>query len=274
MRWSIPLALAVTFAAVGTVSAQTRGELRLNPEWPEDFQQARSEPIRLLPGPPVAEDRSHAPLVPGSSTAGTQHAFELVLENPDGSLGPAGDLDLDPSRPIVLDVYAGAGPSDDDGPAATPVDDGSGAAPSLTIEAQVHVGDRTTARQNLTATIVSTPTEDDVTRYRFTFDVTQELLRAGSGLSVDLSVHQVDRGDQRATQPQWRIHTDTDHPTGLTVPLSVTTPADGDRTSFAIEEASAGSREPVQTGAYGALVAAIAAAGWATRRGYRQLRED
>lgn len=273
MRLVLLVGLAVTIALVPTVSSAPSDEMTLVPEWPEDFQQARSEPIRLLPGPPLREEASRAPLVPGSTTAGTSHSFDLVLENPDGSTGPAGDLALDPSRATVLDVYVSAGPTDDGLPADTPLEDGPGVAPSLTLEARLTVDGTTTPTQQLTQTVVATPEADTVARYRFTFDHGQQTLPAGGGLSVDLSVHQVNRSGEQVTQPQWRIHTDTSHPTGLTVPLAADQSSAGAGASLSLQGADEMPRETVRTGAYAALAAALLAAGWATVRGYRELRE-
>lgn len=275
MRLALALAgLALLFAFAPGASAAPSEDLHLVPEWPDSFQQARSEPIRLLPGPALVEERSHAPLLPGSKTGGTSHSFALVLENPDGSTGPAGDLPLDPQRPIVLDVYVSAGPSDDDLPTDTPIGDGPGLAPELTVDAQVEIADQTTDAQRLTATILTLPTDDEVAHYRLTFDLERDELPAGAGLAVDLSVYQIEEGEQQVTQPQWRIHTGTQHPTGLTVPLDPAPAGSDSGSSLTLQRASDASTDRVRQGAYGTLIAALAAAGWAARRGYRQLREE
>lgn len=273
MRVAVALAgLAVLIALAP--GAQAQEDLRLVPDWPDSMDEARSQPIRLLPGPPMRAEASHAPAAPGSSTAGTAHAFHLTLENPDGSKGPAGAIALDPARPIVLDVYLSAGPSDDDVPEDTATHPGPGLAPRLTVEATLAIANETIGPANATATLVSAPTEDTVTRYRLTFEPDTARLDAGAGLDVDLSIYQAESAGERVTQPQWRIHTGNQHPTGLSLPLDPVQPWQDEGVSLSLQGTDEVDRDSVRTGAYGALVAAVAAAGWATRRGYRELRED
>lgn len=274
MRLAIVLAgLAVTIGLAPTAGAYQPDELTLIPEWPESFQQARSEPIRLLPGPPLEEEASHGPLVPGATTAGSSHSFRFDLENPDGSTGPAGDLGLDASEPIVLAIYLSAGPTAGPLPVEAPIDTGTGVAPSLTVEASLTIAGEELGPQRATETLVSTPLEDNVTRYRFTYDTDRERLPAGAGLSVDLSIYQVNRSGEIFTQPAWRIHTGSQNPSGLTVDLAPLPDDEASDEPLSLQGTEDVSRETIRTGAYAALVAALAAAGWAARRGYRELRE-
>jgi hypothetical protein len=226
-----------------------------------------------LPGPPIEENASHAPIVPGSTATGTAHRFQLELQNPDGSTGPAGDLRLDPSRPVVVDLYLSAGPSGQPLPDPAWAGPGPGAAPSLTVEASLEIADRAVGPQRVTETLVSAPGQDPITRHRLTFPLEQGTLPAGAGLGLDLEVYQVEEGDQQATQPQWRIHTGSQHPSGLTVPMDASSPSRSG-VDLSLQQTDEASREQVRTGAWASLVGAFVAAGWATRRGYRELRDD
>lgn len=270
MRAQAPLAAVLLLLAASPAVSAAEGSLQLVPEWPDSFGEARREPIRLLPGPPLAERQVHTALEPGSRSAGTSHTFHWQLQNPDGSSGPVGDLSLAADEPVVVDVYLSAGP-----PQVAPGPDLSdaqaGAAPQLTVEAALTIAGETHEPKQGSHTIVTTPGSDDVERYRFTFDPATERLGAGEGLAVDLSIHQVEAGGDRFTQPLWRIHTGTQHPSGLTLPLEPT--ADGDEGHFQLQDTGDISQQSVRQGAYAALAASVLAIAWAARRGYRELRE-
>lgn len=197
--------------------AAGHGELHLVPEWPTSFQEAREEPIRLLPGPPI-EEHQRGPLVPGSSTADTEHAFRWTLENPNGTTGPYGDLALDPGEPVVVDVYLSADAAPEPAPKPAPADD-TGIAPNLTVEVEVTVAGTTIGPAEETRTLVSSPAHEDVTRYRFSFDHGLPVLPAGAGLSADVSIQQAERAGETLTLPTWNVHVSPEHPTGLSLGL-------------------------------------------------------
>jgi hypothetical protein len=273
MRLAIALAgLALGLALVPAAGASTGDTMRLVPDWPDSFQEARSEPIHLLPGPPIQEQARHTALTPGSSTAETRHTFTWQLVNPDGSPGPAGDLPLAPGQPVVLDVYLSVG-----GPSAAPAtqlpeDVQAGLAPSLTVEANLTFAGQSLEPERLTETLVNTPLGEQVYRYRFTFDVRQDELAAGEGMSLELSVHQTREAGEQATQPGWRIHTGAAHPSG--VQLSLDPVDDPSPAPLDLQRADEAEAEELRKGAYGALAASALAGGWALRRGYRELRGD
>lgn len=272
MRVTIALAgLTLALAMVPAASAAGPDTLTLVPDWPASFDEARREPIRLLPGPPLADRAVHAATEPGSRTAGTSHTFHWTLQTPDGSPGPAGPLDLAAGEPVTVDVHLSAGP-----PSLTPASDlpagpEAGLAPTVTVEAAVTIAGETSAPQPVTHTLVNTPAGQDVQRYRFAFDVAADSLDPGEELSLDLAVHQLDTGEDQATQPAWRIHTGAQHPSQLTLVLD---PVDEGSTGLSLQGVSGdASQESVRQGAYAALAASVLAAGWAARRGYRQLGE-
>lgn len=275
MRASFLLAgVVLCLALVPTASAAE--ELRLVPEWPESFQDARSERIRLLPGPPIEEQARHGPLVPGASSTGTSHSFQWYLENPDGSPGPAGDLELAEAQPILVDVYLSAGAASGPLGSGLPADPPAGAAPNVTVEATLEIGEATYGPERTTHTLVSTPLEevgDNVTRYELVFEPEESTVPAGAGLGLDVAVYQANASGERATQPLWRIHTGSQHPTGLSLPLDDTEESSGSPLSLQAADDEA-STETVQAGAYATLVASLTAAAWAARRGYRELRES
>lgn len=273
MRATVLLVATVTvLAGLPTVAASDA--LQLVPEWPASFDEARREPIRLLPGPPIEDRAVHAATEPGARTAGTSHTFHWELQTPDGSPGPAGPLDLATDQPVTVDAYLSAGPPSVQAGTQVPATAEAGLAPAITVEAALTIADETHEPRRATHTLVNTPTEDDVQRYRFTFDITTERLAPGDELAVDLAVHQIDAGDDRATQPAWRIHTGAQHPTQLTLGLDRGQDANAALGLQGTDETGEdASPDTVRQGAYAALAASVLAAGWAARRGYRQLHE-
>lgn len=271
MRVQAPLALAVLLLALSPAASAAQGSLQLVPDWPDSFGEARREPIRLLPGPPLAEEATHTAAEPGSRNAGTSHTFHWQLQNPDGSPGPAGPLPLADGEPVLVDVYLSAGPPQQ-GPGPDLADAEAGLAPLLSVEAALTIAGETHEPQEATHTVVNTPGDGDVQRYRFAFDVAAERLEAGEGLDVDLSVHQLEPRDETLTQPSWRIHTGANHPSGVQIPLD---PApDGGGTALELQQVGDPSQQSIRQGAYAALAASALAIAWAARRGYRELRGD
>lgn len=265
--------LVVTLAVLaGLPTVAASGSLQLVPDWPASFDEARREPIRLLPGPPLEERAVHAATEPGSHAAGTSHTFHWALVTPDGSPGPAGPLDLAPGEPVTVDVHLSAGPPSLPAASELPVSPEAGLAPAVTVEAALTIAEETLEPQRITHTLLNTPSGDDVQRYRFTFDVPTDALDPGEQLAVDLAVHQLDAGEENATQPAWRIHTGAQHPSQLTLVLD---PVEDEGGALSLQNtAGDASRESVRQGAYAALAASVLAAGWAVRRGYRELRQD
>lgn len=271
MRATVLLVALVTLLAVCPTGAADGDTLRLVPEWPASFEEARREPMRLMPGPPLAEEATHTAPMPGTSEAG-QHSFTWTLENPDGTRGPAGSLPLAADEPVRLDVYVSAGPPDPQPAAQPPAGTDAGLAPSLTVEANLTMAGRTLEAEPVTHTIVNPPGEEHVQRYGFSVDHDLAKLEPGDGLRVEVTVHQVDEAQAQATQPAWRIHTGSQHPTGLDLPLE---PGETDpETALGLQTVDQpATPDRVRQGAYAALAASVLAAGWAIRRGYRQLRE-
>lgn len=271
MRVQAPLALAVLLLALSPAASAAEDSLQLVPDWPSSFGEARREPIRLLPGPPLAEEATHTAAEPGSRNAGTSHAFHWQLQNPDSSPGPAGPLPLADGEPVLVDVYLSAGPPRQD-PGPDPTVAEAGLAPQISVEAALTIAGETHEPQEATHTIVNTPADEHVQRYRFAFDIATERLDAGEGLAVDLSVHQLEPGDETLTQPLWRIHTGANHPSGVQLPLNPS--PDGDGEPLQLQQIGDPSRQSIRQGAYVALAASVLAIAWAARRGYRELRGD
>jgi hypothetical protein len=269
MRLAIALTGLVLLVGLSPAAgAAGHDTLQLVPDWPDSFDQARREPIPLLPGPPVRERVTHAALEPGSRTAGTSHTFHWSLQNPDGTIGPAGPLFVDTSRQAVLEVHLSAGPPEAPGQEkALPTD--AGAAPHLTVDPAVTVAGETLDPEPVTKTLVNPPGGDRVHRYAWQLGLETTKIPQGAGLSVDLAVHQVSLQDEQTTQPMWRIHTGSQHPSGLTLGLEPAEPDDG--SSFTFDSTEPASQERTRQGAYAALAASLVAAGGATIRGYRQL---
>lgn len=251
--------LVVSLLALApSAGAAAQEGLLLTPDWPASFDEARSQPVPLLPGPPVKEgERTQDPLAPGLSAAGTEATFELALLNPDGSTGPVGPLDLDPTRAVVFDLFLGADATYEPTRGPDELHEDHGAAPRMTVQATLRLADETVGPIEATADLVSTPAEDDVTRYRFTYDIEAEILPAGAGMDVTFSVYQADRSGQRVTQPLWNIHTDQAHPTGVQLPLEDA--GEGSQLSLQSTPTSPGGPSNA-TGAYIALVGGTATA--------------
>lgn len=271
MRVAVALAGLAVLLALAPGAEAVQDELRLVPEWPSSFDEARREPVRLLPGPPLEDRAYHTATAPGTSEAG-EHEFTWTLENPDGTRGPAGPIPLAAGQPARVDVYLSAGPPDGRPVVQTPALADAGAAAELTVEAELTIAGETIPADPITHTIVNTPGDDGVQRYAFSFPHDQVQLDRGEGLSVDVSLHQVDENGTRATQPAWRIHTGAQHPSGISLPVEDR--QRGTQAALGLQATDEpSSPDRVQQGAYAALAASVLAAGWALRRGYRQLRD-
>lgn len=216
-------------------------ELTLTPAWPQPFEEAMEEPVALLPGPPMEDEyRPDGPPAPGATSAGTEQSLRLSLFNPDGSPGPAGDLELDPSRPIVFEVYLSADATP--GPAVGPLGSDHGLAVALTIETTLTLDGQRYGPANQTHTLVSTPAHDAITSYRFAFDVPDRRLPQGGGLHLDMRIYQANASGEQLTQGSWKVHTTPEHPTGIGLPLL----EDGNRPSQDATTSLAGEQASVQ----------------------------
>lgn len=219
------LLLAALLLLAGTAASQPIGEpdkIDLFADWPEDIEEAMEAPIPVTPIYPHGESDLHeGPLLPGSSTLDSVPSFTYAVVNPDGSRGPAGDLEVDPDEPVDLFVYLSADQVD---PVAeseqAPVDPALGAAPEVTVEASLHVGDERVSQDEATRTLVSAnpPVEEPVTMYALELPLDRSLIAQGEGVHVEFSIHQINEGET-LTQPRVKIHTGENYPTGLAIPI-------------------------------------------------------
>ncbi len=219
------LILAATLMVPSVALADAPPEattLDLYAHWPGDVDTAMQEPIPLTPLFPYGQpDLADGPLTPGSSTLDTVPTFTYTLVNPDGTQGPAGDLDLDPRQPLELTVYLSAdhldaGPNDGD----APVNPSAGLAPEVTVHATLTLdGDSvSTDQQTRTLLTANEPIDEPVTPYTLTLDHDQHVLPRQGGLEATFSIHQVDDAET-LTQPGINLHTGEAYPTGLTLPI-------------------------------------------------------
>lgn len=244
--------------------------VELYAQWPSDFATAVEEPIALTPLAPLGDpDLSSGPATPGSRTAGTQVTFTYRLVTPNGSAGPSGDVRLDPSRPVRVDLYLSADQTAWPAAAGPPPEDVDyGVAPQVTVEATLHVAGDVVATDARTQHLVTAPEPvgTPVHRYVLELPVDEPVLREGAGLTIELAVHQIDRHGEQAHQPLWNVHTGERFPSGVTIPTDpVQRPPTQDEGLSTASLGGAETRE-ARTVAVGVLVAATAVAALAGAR--------
>jgi hypothetical protein len=216
------IGLAATVLLASPAMAQA-SDLVLSPIWPDRFEDARSQPLPLVVGTPAGEDdRSYGPKAPGSASSGTQASITYAIQTPEGDPGPVGLIDLDPSKPVVLDVYLSADATPEPtGLEPAPVSNSQGVAPELTVHAELAVDGTVTDEAEQTETLVSAPGTDRVTHYRFDLHHDREILEPGTSFEVRYKVSQAAPDGEAAHQPLWNVHTGGGHPSGLTLPAEV-----------------------------------------------------
>lgn len=252
-------------------AASSGASIVLFAHWPSDYATATEEPIPLNTLGPVGEpDLSSGPAEPGASAAGTMPIFTYVLVNPDGSRGPVGDVDLDPSRPVLLDVYLSADQTPWPAAAGEPPHDADyGVAPRVTVEATLRIGGEAVSTATQTHDLVSTPeqVENPVQPYLLELPFEQAVLERGEGLAVEFTVRQADVQGEEAMQPLWNVHTGQEYPTGIELPFKP-----GDDPQQGVETLADGQAQTqeTRTAAVGVLAGSMIVA---TVAGARMIRE-
>lgn len=276
MRLALCLLLATLLIPVGAaeegVHVDDAGRVMLYAHWPASVAQGMAEPIPMDELPPIQEpDLSEGPATPGSSTAGTEHTWTYRLMDFYGRIGPIGELRLDTSTPALFHFYLSADQTPWPSPAGPPPEDiDQGIAPNVTVEVTLIHQNQTVGHGAQTQDLVNLPDPVGGGIHHFAVSVPHDLPRipVGTGLDVQITVHQAETSGQRTMQPLYNVHTGEPYPTGLALPIEnpdglFYDPDATDRFSVdkAREELSAMSVKTVDEAPYAwtALIAATAA---------------
>lgn len=290
MRLVLCLVLATLLLPVGAaeeaVHVDDEGRVMLYAHWPGSVAQGMAEPIPMDEIPPIQEpDLSEGPATPGSSTAGTEHTWTYRLTDFYGRLGPIGDLRLDTSTPALFHFYLSADQTPWPSPAGDPPQEiDHGVAPNVTVEVALIHQNQTVGHGAQTHDLVNLPDPIGGEVRHVAVPLPHDLasIPSGTGLDVQITVHQSEAAGQRTMQPLYNLHTGEAYPTGLALPIENPDALFFDQDAsdrFSVdkarEELSAMSVKSTDEAPYAwtALIAAVAAMGLAGARlvhGWRQ----
>lgn len=227
MRLVLCLLLATLLIPVGAaeeaVHVDDQDRVLLFAHWPGSVSQGLDEPIAMDEVFPVQEpDLSEGPATPGATAAGTEHTWTYRLTDFYGRTGPIGDLRLDTATPALFHFYLSADQTPWPSPAGPPPKDiDHGAAPNVTVEVTLLHQNQTVGHGAQTQDLVNLPEPLGGSVHHYAVPVPHDLARipAGSGLDVQITLHQADTSGQHVMQPLYNVHTGEPYPTGLALPI-------------------------------------------------------